>query len=168
MYYLGNIEIFDPARYGYDETNSPGIKYHWMVAWCSIIDEDTVAISSNEWVNKIISSSYAAAAFHKLNLLNSTFTRILPDETRSNYITHIANAETVYRHSSYLAPQLIEIDILPGGECIGIPRGSFWLKIFQRKWRNILIKRKEKINHYRQLNNMMNREMGIYTRISVV
>jgi len=168
MYYLGNIEIFDPARYGYDETNSPGIKYHWMVAWCSIIDMDASDISPNEWVKKIICYSQGQAAFHKLNLLNSTFTRIPPDETRSNYITHIANSETVYRHSSYLAPQLIEIYSLPGGECVGIPRGSFWLKIFQRKWRNILIKRKNKIDHYRRLNNMMNREMGIYTRISVV
>jgi hypothetical protein len=53
------------------------------------------------------------------------------------------------------------IDNLPGGECVGYPKGSFWIKIFQRKWRNILTKRTNKINKFKCLKNMMNREMGI-------
>jgi hypothetical protein len=36
MYFIGNIEIFDPKRYGKDEVWSPGIEYQWMVLWCSI------------------------------------------------------------------------------------------------------------------------------------
>ena len=139
--YIGNLEIFDPNRYSHDETSSPGIEYHWMVVWCSMVECDT-SPSSDHYVVDIINSSRSLAHFHRYNLFNSTFTRVTPDEERSKYLPHIANAEQVFRHDSYFAPQIIDVEILPGGECIGIPRGSFWLKIFQKKVRNILRKQR--------------------------
>ena len=105
--------------------------------------------------------------FNRYNLINSTFTRISPNEERSKYIPQIVNGENIFRHISYFAPQIIDIEILPGGECIGIPRGSFWLKIFQRKFRNILKKRDQKVRYYRCIKNFMNRELGVSARINV-
>jgi len=167
MYYIGNLEIFDPHRYGQDETNSPGIEYHWMVVWCSAID-DVSNTHSDSFVQHIVSVSRSIASFHRSSLFNSGFTEIMSDTGRSNYLPHIANGDVVCRHYSYLAPQIVEIEILPGGECIGIPRGTFWLKIFQRKWRNILKKREHKIRYFRCIKNFMNRELGVSARISVV
>ena len=165
--YIGNLEIFDPNRYSHDETNSSGIEYHWMVVWCSVIDHDEMIHSSDNYVINLINTSRNIANFNRYNLINSTFTRIPPNEERSKYIPQIVNGENVFRHRSYFAPQIIDIEILPGGECIGIPRGTFWLKIFQRKFRNILKKREQKVRHYRCIKNFMNRELGISARISV-
>jgi len=152
MYYLGNLEIFDEHRYGLDGTNSPGIEYHWMVVWCSAID-DTRDDPPDLWVRNVIGRSADIGAFHRHNILRA--------DHYAAPLAHIENGETIVRHPSYLRPQLIEVDILPGGECVGYPTGSFWLKIFQRKWRNILAKRRERINHFKCLRNMMDRELGI-------
>lgn len=163
--YLGNLEIFDSNRYSHDETSSPGIEYHWMVVWCSVIDGDT-NISSDSYVIDLINYSKSLTSFHRYNLLNSTFTTIPSNEERSQYISQIANGEKVFRDASYFAPQIMDIEILSGGECIGIPRGTFWLKIFQRKFRNILKTREKKINHFRHIKNYMARELGVVTRIN--
>ena len=164
--YIGNIEIFDPNRYSHDEASSPDIDYHWMVVWCSMIDYET-SRSPDGYVIDLIDTSKSVAHFNRYNLLNSTFTRVSSNQERSKYIPHIANGEQVFRHASYFAPQILDVEILPGGECIGIPRGTFWLKIFQRKFRNILKKREQKIRHFRCIKNFMSRELGISARISV-
>ncbi|MHA2082190.1 MAG: hypothetical protein ACXABD_00410 [Candidatus Thorarchaeota archaeon] len=163
--YIGNIEIFDPNRYSHDETSSPGIEYNWMVVWCSMIDYER-SQSPDHYVIDLINTSRSIAHFNRYNLLNSTFTRIPPDQERSGYIPHIANGEQVFRHPSYFSPQILDVEILPGGECIGIPRGTFWLKIFQRKIKNILKKREQKVRHFRCIKNFMSRELGVSTRIS--
>lgn len=163
--YIGNLEIFDSNRYSHDETNSPGIEYHWMVVWCSVIDGDTT-ISSDSQVIDLINYSKSLTSFHRYNLLNSTFTTIPSNEERSQYISQIANGEKVFRDASYFAPQIMDIEILPGGECVGIPRGTFWLKIFQRKFKNILKKRDKKVHHLKCIKNLMNRELGVMNRIN--
>ena len=163
--YIGNLEIFDSNRYSHDETSSPGIEYQWMVVWCSVIDCDAT-ITSDSHVIDLINYSKSLTNFHRYNLLNSTFTTVPSNEERSHYISQIANGEKVFRHASYFAPQIMDIEILPGGECIGIPRGTFWLKIFQRKFRNILKTREKKVNHFKCIKNFMRRELGVIDRIS--
>ena len=152
MYYIGNLEIFDPHRYGYDEGNTPGIAHHWMVAWCSVLDSGVVGEEALTAVEALDESS-RVGAFHRLNLLHLGV--CLPAG-----LAHISNGDHVRTMPSYLAPQLIEIEIMPGGECVGFPRGSFWIKIFQRKWRNILVRRREIVNHFRLPRNLMRREIG--------
>ena len=163
--YIGNLEIFDSNRYSHDETSSPGIEYHWMVVWCSVIDYER-SQSRESYVIDLINTSRSVAHFNRYNLLNSTFTSIYSNEERSQYISQIANGEKVFRHASYFAPQIMDIEVMSGGECIGIPRGTFWLKIFQRKFRNILKTREKKVSHFKCIKNFMRRELGVIDRIS--
>lgn len=168
MYYIGNIEIFDPKRYGKDEENSLGIEYQWMVIWCSITSFDDDVDINNP--NDCIEHSKQIAIFQRRNVINLICrnTHIISNElSEPKYLSHIENSENICKHYSYLQPQLIMIDILPGGECVGYPKGSFWIKIFQRKWRNILMKRVNKMNKLKCLKNMMNREMGIKASVCV-
>lgn len=153
MYYIGNIEIFDQYRYGKDHESSDGIEFNWMVVACSILDfpEETDLIEQINYSKKI-------GKYHKHHILNSSYVRIEQPELR--YLSHIENGDTIYKHPSYLTPQLLLIDTLPGGECVGYPKGSFWIKIFQRKWRNILLKRQQKINNLKKINNIIYREIG--------
>ncbi len=47
---------------------------------------------------------------------------------------------------------IFKMDLLSGGEYVGYPIGSFWLKILQRTWKNkykLLVKRK-KFNYLKQ------------------
>ena len=150
MYYIGNLEIFDPRRYGHDEGNTPGIAHHWMVAWCSVLDSGAVG-EEVLTATEALDESSRVGAFHRLNLRHFG---------SPEGLTHISNGDRVRADPSYLAPQLIEIEVMPGGECVGFPRGSFWIKIFQRKWRSILTKRREIVKYFRLPRSLMRREIG--------
>lgn len=52
------------------------------------------------------------------------------------------NYEKIITNQNYIKPEIIECIYLNTGHCVAILK-TFWIKIIQRKWRNILKERKK-------------------------
>jgi len=69
------------------------------------------------------------------------------------------NYKKIIEQSNYIKPEIVEcIYLQPDGESIAIIK-TFWLKIIQRTWRNILIRRKEAFNCRQTMSSIRHREM---------
>lgn len=76
-----------------------------------------------------------------------------------NFIPHniFRNYEYILRREDLIRPEIAECIYLSGGECVSILK-TFWIRIIQRKWKKILIDRKEKLELRKQLKSLYYRE----------
>ncbi len=74
----------------------------------------------------------------------------MADFQKSNYdqllrpTTHsiIRNYENIITNENYIQPEIAECYYLPGGECVCIKK-TFWLRILQRKLKNLYKKKRD-------------------------
>jgi hypothetical protein len=79
--------------------------------------------------------------------------------SRNYHINHttIRNYKNMISCNDYIKPELIEYHYLETGECIAIIK-TFWIKIIQRTWKNILKKKQEIINKRMKFTSIFHRE----------
>jgi hypothetical protein len=71
----------------------------------------------------------------------------------------IRNYNKIVSNKHYFKPEISECIILPTGETIAILK-TFWIRIIQKVWKNVLKKRKEYIIYMCNSNNLRLRELG--------
>lgn len=77
-----------------------------------------------------------------------------------NQINNIYGDIINYRSSNYeIKPDIAECIYLSSGHCIGIIK-TFWIRIIQRTWKNILNKRKQVMNIRKNLYSLRYREIN--------
>jgi hypothetical protein len=77
----------------------------------------------------------------------------------------IRNYNKIVSNKQYIKPEIAECIILPTGETIAILK-TFWIRIIQKVWKNVLKKRKEYIINMCNNNNLRLRELGkIHVRL---
>ncbi len=127
---LGIIELHHPLLFGHDSNSSPSIVNHFMV-YVSFDCPDkfsSLEHSNKEMVNRC-KKHYRSYA-RRQHLLHPTM---------RNYQTYI-------NHDSTFEIKIFKMELLPGGEYVGYPIGTFWLKVLQRTWKNkykLLVKRRQ-------------------------
>jgi hypothetical protein len=67
------------------------------------------------------------------------------------------NYEYILRREDLIRPEIAECIYLSGGECVSILK-TFWIRIIQRKWKKILVERKEKLKLRKQIKSLIYRE----------
>ena len=128
---LGIVELHHPCLFGYDAASTPNIMNHFMV-YVSFDCPDK--FSSLEQSNKEM-----VKRCKKQYQLCQPRLQQQPHPTMRNYQKYI-NEDSVFEI------KIFKMQLLSGGEYVGFPIGSFWLKILQRTWKNkynLLVKRKQ-------------------------
>ena len=138
-YLLGICEIFHPNIHGFTNNSYPYIQNHYMII--SIIQKyDFFNMSINRYQNHI----YKYYNINKNKLLCHPFIR--------NYNNIISNKNNIKFN-------IIEIIEMPGYEYAAIIK-TFWLKILQKKWKNIYKNKMLKLKKMRNINYIRNREIS--------
>lgn len=68
------------------------------------------------------------------------------------------NYREIITNENYVKPEIIECIYLETGHCVGIIK-TFWIKLIQRKWKNILKKREAVIKKRCHPNSLRHREL---------
>jgi hypothetical protein len=137
-YLLGVCEIFHPNIHGFTNNSYPYIQTHFMVI--SIIHKyDFFHMSINSYQDHI--QKYYNMNLNKL--LNHPFIR--------NYYNIISNINNIKLN-------IIEIIEMSGYEYSAIIK-TFWLKILQRKWKNIYKNKILKLKKMKNIKYILNREI---------
>jgi hypothetical protein len=69
---------------------------------------------------------------------NDNYDKLLRPTTHSI----IRNYEKIITNENYIQPEIAECHYLPGGECVCVKK-TFWLRIFQRKLKNMYKKKRD-------------------------
>ena len=77
-----------------------------------------------------------------------------------NYCRHpwIRNYKNIAARNNYIRPEIAECIILSGNETVAILK-TFWLRLIQRKWKNIIKERENIIKKRCTLNSLRHREL---------
>lgn len=137
-YELGICELFHKKIHGFDSNSSKSINGNFIVNSTYELSE----FYNNEYKNDL--DNIRSEFYH--NYSNANFKHSL-----------IRNFNTIIRKENYYKLDIIEIKILEGGEQIGIIK-TFWLKLVQRKWKNIYNKRQQIIKKRKHPYALINRQ----------
>jgi len=69
--------------------------------------------------------------------------------------TFIRNYSNIIRQNNYVKPEIVDIVVLESGETTAILK-TFWIRIFQRKWKQIFAKR---MRTMKNILNILNRRL---------
>ena len=125
---LGIVELHHPSVFGYDSESTPNIINHFMVY---VSFECPGRFSSMKKHNEQLMKRCKA---HYRSVKRS----IQEHPTIRNYSKYVSD-------DSSFDIKIFKQEMLPGGEYVGYPIGTFWLKILQRTWKNkykLLMKRR--------------------------
>ena len=140
MYELAICEIYNSNYHGI--SNNINIDSQYLIYNTISLEE----FYNNEYLNY-------------LNLLRRTYDLFLL--INNNYSQHcnIRNYKTIISNINYSKLDIVEIFILPTNESIACLK-TFWIRIFQRKWKTLFKLRREKIKYLRNSKNLRKREIS--------
>jgi hypothetical protein len=115
---LTGIDLDDLEEYAEYDTDHENI---------SVSDDDDDD-NDNEGVTHIYQIQHQTMKFYTEELLN--------DPYRQKAHKLIRNYHNIIRGTNYIKPEIAECLILPTGETIAIIK-TMWIKIIQRKWKNV-------------------------------
>jgi len=80
---------------------------------------------------------------------------------RGKHITHptIRNYSNIINDAKYIKLEIIKKEILPTQESVCVIK-TFWIKIIQRKWKQIYSKRMLLLIKFKNYRNLLNREIN--------
>jgi hypothetical protein len=126
-YHLTLCELHYTPIHGKTEDSDPNIEGHYLlIDKLNTLDNDIHTNNINSWNDR-----YQYMSKHNKVLKER------PHSVIRNYANIVCN-------KNYIRPEIAECITLPTEETIVIIK-TFWLKIIQRTWRNILKKRKPMI-----------------------
>jgi len=129
MYELAVCELFHPYLHGHDDNSSAGVIGHYLVYMTLTASE----FFSGDYEDELsIAKRYLSS---DIALLHRNRSRRHP--TIRNYYALTQNMDR------YMSVQIVKQEELqPGGEQVGYIK-TFWLRILQRRWRNVCRRRRE-------------------------
>jgi hypothetical protein len=129
-------QLYNSKIFGIPDANS-GVEYHFVT-------EDRLKILDIKLIDYLIYTC------HYSNMSNIDY--ITPHNIFRNYKNIILRPDN-------LKPEIAECLYLSGGECVAILK-TFWIKIIQRTWKNIVSERKKIIKLRCNLKSIMHREIN--------
>ena len=143
-YDLAFCEIFNSKIHGKNSNSSENIDSHYLIFRTLHIDE-----------------FYTITQFIPISDFICT---IRNDYITNNYSQHlhpvVRNYNDILIKKNYLSLEIIECVELKGGEQVAIYK-TFWLRIFQRKWKRHFDSKKKRLASLLQPYGLFMRELGI-------
>lgn len=136
-------EIHNPSVHGFDENSDINVAGHYLVhsKYDYILPPELLAgcdsdgeYWSEQWFEET-PSIHEVIDEYKHHLVYD----ILPNVSYSSH-PFIRNYKTIISNENYIKPEIAECIYLSGGECVAILK-TFWLRIVQRKWKNVFKER---------------------------
>ena len=134
-YKIAVCQLFNPYTHGLSNTSDCNIMGHYLII---------VLIDPQEFFN-----SYSEYDNYDNYYLGTSFVRRRHPTIRNYHIIHL---------NMFNKFQIVETDMLSGEELVGYIK-TFWIKIFQRKWKKIFKTRKEIILQRKKIKNLREREL---------
>ena len=143
-YCLAICELFNPYFHGFDYHSHSDITSQYLIF-------ETVDIESFYNNDFKLSIQFLKSNYHRI-INNNIETR------RMLCLQHpiIKNYKNIISNSKYYTVDIVEIDVLTGEEHVAYKK-TFWLSIFQRKWKNNYYK---KIKFYKNPKNLFLRQIN--------
>ena len=136
-YKLAICELFNPYFHGFDSRSDPTIKSQFLIFELIELDD----FYNNQYKESI---EFLASIYSNMidqivrNNTNNTNNNQLPSRLEHPVVRNYANI--IKRKQNFIL-EIIEKDTLIGSEMVAYKK-TFWLRIFQRKWKN---------NYYRKM-----------------
>ena len=138
---LGVCELFNDTLHGYNKDSSKNIQEHYLVRF-QVSKEDFMDEDELEEIEDDL--DYIREKYQTVSNKGSS---------------NIRNYNNIITNENYLTIELIDIyQLHPGEELVAIIK-TVWLKIFQRKWRNYMKRKKDYIKHISHPSNIKYREI---------
>ena len=141
-YSLGICELFHPKLHGFTNSSSLNIESHYIIN-ITLDIEDFWNYNYQYYIEDILYLNY-------LEFYNN----------QNFIISHpiIRNYNNILNNINYLKIDIIKIVKLSGGEEVGIIK-TFWLKLFQRYWKEKFKNKKAKIQKLKNIYILRKREI---------
>ena len=143
-YRLAICELFNPYFHAFDYHSDSTITSQYLIF-------ETVDIESFYNNDYKLSIQFLKSNYHRILNNNIETRRILS-------LQHpiIENYKNIVSNSKYYTIDIVEMDVLTGQEHVAYKK-TFWLSIFQRKWKNNYYK---KMNFYKNPKNLFLRQIN--------
>ena len=143
-YRLAICELFNPYFHAFDYHSDSTIQSQYLIF-------ETVDIDSFYNNDYKISIQFLKSNYHRILNNNIETRRILS-------LQHpiIENYKNIVSNSKYYTIDIVELDVLTGQEHVAYKK-TFWLSIFQRKWKNNYYK---KIKFYKNPKKLFLRQIN--------
>jgi len=129
-------QLYNSKKHGNPDANS-GVEYHFIAeARFKLLDIKVI--------------NYFIHSYHQMNM--NHIDKITPHNIFKNYRNIVLRRDNI-------KPEIAECLYLSGGECVSIIK-TFWIKIIQRTWKNIILERKKIIKLRCNLKSIMHREIN--------
>lgn len=140
---LGVCELFHPKIHGYDRNSTKGVKGHYIVKY---------TINTEEFMNHC---DYEDIEID-LDILKEGYKEL---HEKKYLHSIIRNYNNIIVHPQYTQLELFDmIRLQPGDEDIAIKK-TYWLRIFQKKWRAYYKYKQAFVKHCSNINNIRFREI---------
>ena len=162
-YQLAICELFNPYFHGFDNHSDPSIKSQFLVF--ELIDISDFYNNQYKESSEFLASIYSSMILEILNNHNNNtphqvnitdiadITHNLPDRLKHPIVRNYAN---IIKNKNNFTLEIIEKDTLLGNEMVAYKK-TFWLRIFQRKWKKIYYR---KLRFYKNPKNLFARQIN--------
>ena len=156
-YKLAICELFNPYFHGFDNNSDPTICSQFLIF-------ETIDINSFYNNDYIISIEFLKNIYQDLIYQQSNIT--LENRSIENSNTQLAsslqhpiirNYINILSNKKYYCLDIVKEDTLQGEEMVAYKK-TFWLRIFQKKWKNNYYRN---IKFYKNPKNLFLREIGV-------
>jgi len=145
-------ELHNNFIHGYDINSDHNIKGHYLCMYLFKIYNSEDEEDENNGDSSIIEYSNIADI---INLCKNYY----DNQLNINWRVHefIRNYDAIISHANYIKPEIVEVFYLSGGESVAILK-TFWIKIIQRAWKRVYLKRCIVISKRKEIKSLHYRE----------
>jgi hypothetical protein len=144
--YFDDISSEEDAEYEtmFEPEETSSTKYNIIL--CELFNDKLHGRSENDEINLhyLVKSRFKNLNMTIINNLcfESNLDYYVYTVTNSNKLNHnrIRNYKNIVKRDHYIKPEIAQCIYLPSNECIAILK-TFWIRLIQRKWKNILLER---------------------------
>lgn len=165
--YLMLCELHHKSIHGKDNFSNPNIETHYLVydrfqpytgiSYLSLNEESNIDNGYISDYEDYDNPNHITKLQDELLFLREKYSNPIVQQIFANHPT-IRNYHNIISKTNYIKPEIGQYIILPTQEAVAILK-TFWLKIIQRKWKNIFAQRQQIIRqrkhplslHYRQI-----------------
>ena len=145
-YKLAFCVFFNSYIHGKDENSSPNIDLHYLILHSVNIDS-------------FYNSEEFTLFMNMIHMSREFYRRYFQRKENSTQHPVIRNYKTAVSKKNYISLEIIEHIELEGGEHVAIYK-TFWLRIFQRKWKKYYHNKMELVRKLLKPYGLLLREVG--------
>ena len=165
--YLMLCELHNPAIHGKDENSDPHIENHYLVydrfepdtgiSYLSLDEDYNTDEENDSDSDDQDNQNHITKLQDELLFLQEKYSNPYLQEIFTYHPT-IRNYRNIISNSHYIKAEIGQYILLPTQEAIAILK-TFWLKIIQRKWKNVFIERQRVKTERRHCASLSFRQM---------